>query len=89
MNLRTSFLLARRMIRSKTGLPTGGSKSLMGAICCIALSIVPLVVVLVVADGMIQGITNRLIGLASFHVQVVPDSRGPDEITPSGLQELS
>ena len=44
-------------------------KSLIGAVFCIALSIIPLTVVLVVTDGMIEGITNRIVGLSSFHMQ--------------------
>jgi lipoprotein-releasing system permease protein len=38
----------------------------------VALSIVPLVVVLVVADGMIQGITARYIEVGTYHLQALP-----------------
>jgi lipoprotein-releasing system permease protein len=38
----------------------------------VALSIVPLVVVLVVSDGMIQGITARYIELGTYHLQAQP-----------------
>jgi lipoprotein-releasing system permease protein len=44
-------------------------------VCCIALSLIPLVVVLVVSDGMIQGITARLIGLSSYQMQIAVDDR--------------
>ena len=42
---------------------------LRGAIFGVALSIVPLVVVLIVADGMIQGITARYIEVGTYHLQ--------------------
>ncbi len=46
-------------------------KSLYGAIAGIGISLVPLIVVLVVSDGMIEGITSRLIDLSSSHIRVV------------------
>lgn len=45
-------------------------KSLYGAIAGIGISIIPLIVVLVVSDGMIQGITSRLIELSSSHIRI-------------------
>lgn len=45
-------------------------KSLYGAIAGIGISIIPLVIVLVVSDGMIEGITSRLIELSSSHLRV-------------------
>ena len=44
-------------------------KSLFGAVLCIGLSIVPLVVVTSVTNGMIDGMTERIIGLSSSHIQ--------------------
>ncbi len=44
-------------------------KSLYGAVLCIGLSIVPLVVVTSVTNGMIDGMTERIIGLSSSHIQ--------------------
>lgn len=46
-------------------------KTLIGAIFGIALSVIPLIVVLVVADGMIAGITSRLIELDSGHIKII------------------
>lgn len=43
---------------------------LRGAIAGIALSLVPLVVVLEVANGMIEGITARYVEIGTFHLQV-------------------
>ncbi len=46
--------------------------ALKGAIAGIALALVPLVVVLEVADGMIQGITSRYVEIGTFHFQARP-----------------
>lgn len=46
-------------------------KSLFGAVIGIGISIVPLIIVLVVSDGMIQGITARTIELGSGHLRLV------------------
>ncbi|WP_455381836.1 ABC transporter permease, partial [Salinispira pacifica] len=42
-----------------------------GAIVGIAVSLVPLVVVLEVADGMIQGITSRFIEVGTYHLEAI------------------
>ncbi len=47
-----------------------GRKSLLGAMLCIGISLIPLVAVLVVSDGMIQGITGRIIGLSTQDISV-------------------
>lgn len=46
-------------------------KSLYGAVLGIGISVIPLVVVLVVSDGMIQGITSRTIELGSGNIQII------------------
>jgi lipoprotein-releasing system permease protein len=63
--------------RCLLGAPTDGSprgsarggRYLRGAVAGVALSLVPLVVVLVVADGMIEGITARYIEVGTYHLQ--------------------
>jgi lipoprotein-releasing system permease protein len=72
MTFRASVFFASRMILPRPASSSGGRKSLAGAILCIALSLVPLIVVLTVVDGMIQGITARMIGLSSYHLRVYP-----------------
>jgi lipoprotein-releasing system permease protein len=47
------------------------SPHLLGSILGIALSLVPLIVVLEVADGMIEGITRRFLEVGTYHAQVV------------------
>lgn len=44
---------------------------LLGSIIGIALSLIPLIVVLEVADGMIEGITRRYLELGTYHLQVI------------------
>lgn len=45
-------------------------RKMRGAVLAIGLSLVPLIVVLQVADGMIEGITQRYLEVSSFHLQV-------------------
>ena len=47
-----------------------GGRYLRGAAIGIAVSMVPIVVTLVVADGMIQGITRRYLELGTYHAQI-------------------
>ncbi len=70
MNLKASVLFAFRMLKPRSGVRTSAGRSLLGAVFCIGLSLVPLVVVLTVSDGMIEGITSRIIELSSYHMQV-------------------
>ena len=76
MKIQASILYATRMLLSPSqkkisGEGSSASRSLLGAILCIALSLVPLVVVLTVSDGMIEGITSRIVELSSYHMQVI------------------
>jgi lipoprotein-releasing system permease protein len=74
MKLGPAFLVAARCL---FGAPVEGStlrgrrgeRYLRGAILGVALSLVPLIVVLVVADGMIEGITARYIEVGTYHLQ--------------------
>ncbi len=54
-----------------TGRGTSGlTRHIMGAIFGIAVSLIPLVVVLEVTSGMIGGITNRYLEIGTYHLQV-------------------
>lgn len=71
MKISASFLLALRFLgfgSSKT--VSNARKSLYGAIAGIGISLVPLIIVLVVADGMIEGISSRVIELSTAHFRV-------------------
>jgi len=74
-----ALFFARRILgvgsrKSASGRSTdaSGSRYLRGAVIGVALSIVPLVVVLVVSDGMIEGITARYIEVGTYHLQAQP-----------------
>lgn len=69
MNLKASFFYAKSLISPKTEKKSSARKSFLGAIFCIGLSLIPLIVVINVTDGMIDGMTQRLIGLSSGHVE--------------------
>lgn len=80
MTLKSSFLYARKMIFSrsaseKKGEKSQGKKSLIGALLCIGISLIPLVAVLVVSDGMVEGMTGRIIGLSTGHLEVKMSAR--------------
>ena len=71
-----NFLLAWKLALRYLGLNAGTAvsnarKSLIGAIWGIGISIIPLVIVLVVSDGVIKGITSRMIELGSGHIQIL------------------
>jgi len=61
-----------RGLKSPSARDRKGSRYLGGAIFGVALSIVPLVVVLVVSDGMIEGITARYIEVGTYHMMAEP-----------------
>ncbi|GMO59871.1 MAG: ABC transporter permease [Termitinemataceae bacterium] len=65
------FFIALRYL---TGKDKKGSRYLLGAASGIALSLIPIMVTLIVTDGMIQGITDRFIELGTGHIQVWPYS---------------
>ena len=69
MSLNYSFKFAKSLIFPKSEKKSIARKSLFGAVLCIGLSIVPLVVVTSVTNGMIDGMTERIIGLSSSHIQ--------------------
>ncbi len=73
MSARLAFFLSSRMLRGRDG--TG--RYLRGSIIGIALSLVPLIVVMEVSTGMIEGITARLLEVGTYHLQVSLPSGTP------------
>ncbi len=71
MKIKASFMFARSLIFPKAEKKSSARRSMIGALLCIGLSIVPLVVVLTVTNGMIEGMTERLIGLSSSHLEAL------------------
>lgn len=80
MKISASILYALKLMgfTSKKSV-SNAQKSLYGAIFGIGLSLVPLVTVMTVTDGMIDGISERIIELSSSHVRVVDYSEFVDE----------
>ena len=66
------FLALRNILGRRGDERDLARKTLRGAVLSVAVSMIPLIVTLVVADGMIQGITSRYIELSSYHVQCLP-----------------
>lgn len=72
MTVRSSILLALRFLGiGARRSASNARRSLFGAIAGIGISLVPLVIVLVVSDGMIEGITARMVELSTAHLRVV------------------
>lgn len=67
MKTGSAFFIAFRYL---LGRAREGGRYLRGAAAGIALSLVPIVVTLIVADGMIRGITDRYIELGTGHLQI-------------------
>ena len=65
---RFSLFYAFKTLFSRSG--SGAFRHIRGAIIGAAISIIPLVVVLEISDGMMQGIVDRYMEISSFHMQV-------------------
>ena len=68
MSIKQTLFLAYKFLTSRNS-DKALFRHIKGSIIGIALSLVPLVVVLEVTDGMISGITRRYIELGSYHFQ--------------------
>lgn len=78
MRVAASLLIAMRYL---FGVGLGKGARIRSAVLIVAVSLVPLVVVLQVADGMIAGITARFIEAGTYHAQVMMSPRlSADEI---------
>ena len=69
MKMLAVLKFAKSLIFPRSEKKSSARKSLFGALICIALSIVPLIVVTSITSGMIHGMTERLIGLSSGDIQ--------------------
>lgn len=81
MTFRSSLKFAKSLIFPKAEKNSSARRSIFGAIICIGLSIVPLVVVMSISNGLIDGMTERIIGLSSSHIQSFISSRCPEVAT--------
>lgn len=64
----SSFYLALRFLTGKKKFLF--NKNILGAVLGIGLSLIPLIVVLEISSGMIEGITKRYMEIGSYHLQV-------------------
>ena len=67
MKINAAFFIALRYLWSRA---REGVRYLKGAAAGIAVSLIPIIITLIVADGMIRGITDRYIELGTGHLQV-------------------
>ena len=77
MKSRAGFFIA---IRYLLGRAREGGRYLKGASIGIAVSLIPIMVTLIVADGMIRGIIDRYLELGTGHLQVF-DFIGSENVT--------
>lgn len=69
MTFSSSVFFARSLIFPKAEKKSSARRSLFGAMLCIGLSVVPLIAVISITNGMVDGMTERIIGLSSNHLQ--------------------
>ena len=69
MKLFSSIFFAKSLILPKTEKKSSARKSIIGAMVCIGLSLIPLILVISISNGMINGMTQRIIGLSSGHLK--------------------
>lgn len=79
MNFKASLLYAGKLIfqKNNSGEKSNGHRSLLGAMICIGISLIPLVAILVISNGMIEGITGRIIGLSTRDISIYINGRSP------------
>ena len=78
MTFGASLMFAKSLIFPTAEKKSSARRSLWGALLCIGLSIIPLVVVLSVTNGMIAGMTQRIIGLSSNNLQAYVSPKLPE-----------
>lgn len=74
MTFSSSLMFASSLIFPKTEKKSTARKSFFASVVCIGLSIIPLIIVVCVTDGLISGMTERLIGLSSGHLEAYVSS---------------
>ncbi|MDE7290527.1 MAG: FtsX-like permease family protein [Treponemataceae bacterium] len=89
MNFKSSFLFSRRILFSKSSGMSVAKKSLAGAVLCIGISLVPLVTIITISNGMMKGITERLVSLSSSHLEAVCYSKNAQLLEDAALAAKS
>lgn len=85
MNLKGPAFYSSRILFPRSQKKSTGNKSIIGAVICIALSVIPLVTVVNVGDAMIAGIMERMVNLSSSHIEAV---FVPEQDTRIDIEEL-
>jgi len=88
MTVSSSFLLAIRFLFVRDR-GDRVSRRVRGGIVGVGLSLIPLIVVLQVADGMIAGITARFIEAGSYHVQAIARSEPAEGPLEASMRTLA
>ncbi len=65
MKFPASLMYTKKILFSRQGKESSARRSLIGAMLCIGISLIPLVAVMTISNGMIEGMTARMIGLSS------------------------
>ena len=89
MTFKSSVMFAKSLIFPRAEKKSSARRSLWGALICIGLSIVPLVVVLSITNGMIQGMTDRIIGLSSNNIQAYVSPKLKDTQNASSYRDYA
>ena len=85
MKKRASFFVALRYL---WGRAHEGGRYLRGAAAGIAVSLIPIIVTLIVADGMITGIIDRYIEFGTGHIQVFETTGGNEEAVTEEIKNV-
>jgi len=89
MTISSSLLFAKSLIFPKAEKQSSARRSFFGALLCIALSVVPLIVVVSITTGMINGMTERIIGLSSSHIGAYIATSYDELETPEAFMNLA
>lgn len=89
MNIKSAFLFAKSLTFPRTSKKSIARKSVLSSIICVAISVVPLVAVMSVADGVIDGMTDRIIGLSSGNLQSYVYKNSPSTKSAKNLKMVA
>ena len=81
-----SIYLAFKFLTSKNQFKN--SSNIWGALLGIGLSLIPLLVVLEISSGMIEGITSRYMEIGSYHLQIMNYNKLDNEIEVETIDKL-
>lgn len=89
MTFSSVLMFARSLVLPKSEKKSSARKSIVGSIICVGLSIIPLVVVLSTTNGMVNGMTDRLIQLDTSHIAVYVAGGIPQTVNLESFSEYA